>query len=1340
MPEYSSRFPQGRPVDHGLVRGADCLGVPHTLSGRSHGDPFPLPLPGSCGLQSPTMPGKSVSAAFGRQVGEALKSLNALDAPTSALASFAPPLPATLPQLSVINRVAARVARQGVPPPDLDGAAALRELLKSKDLYTAAPCNVKTYVAANFKVLHNAVPARPLRDRLPPVGRHIMDHASEFICRSPKELDELVDSGDMAPVYPYWDVVIASNRAKRMDLFKRLMHVGLVGFRRRIQARASLFFVGKKDGSLRLVVDGREASSLHRRPPHASLGSATAVSAIDFTSAGSRRSVSAWGASADLLQGFYQMTWKRMGSWFGFDFPASAEDFGVSAIYDESLDRYVEVDPSTMLFPCYEGLPPGWSWSLFFCNMVTADAMAVGVSRALGIPSSRVCFAEERMPAPRLSDHKVVCACYVDNGNIVGSDKAVVNKALSGFLEELDHRKLVAHEIVHASPRFECGGALFDFDIAWCSPKPRRVWRLYKSIGELLRIGGATGDAVRVIAGHIVHLFMLLRPALASLHLIYRFINQFGSEFASFSQPLRRELRTIRGLILLVGVDLALPWCEVAFCSDACPSGYAVSEARLPVATVSKIAAVREKWRFKQLTDQVLISHVADRLGQPCHFGAAGTLADFAAAAGPPPASSGASLCQRFGPRAIEEAGPVVVPLPDDVLDENRWKLVVKGSFMYDEPIHMLEGRTTLVGLKRMTRSADRHGYRFLSIGDNLSSLIALEKGRAQNFALLGLTRTAAARQIACDLRQFHRYSESKRNPTDFDSRAVERGDIVRGQTVHGAGVRWAPPIPSVIPRGPRFRAQLQLDRLVHHSFRPFDSPHSHSQIAASSALSHSNCSVAPPPSSLHADCSVAPPPPVPLASLLPRRIRKRKSRAVLEIFAGTARLSGACRFLGLHVAAPIELVRGEWCDLSDPRVVAVIKLWIRQRRVWYVHFATPCTPWSVATARSAAQHHLQEGLQTAHVTLQLLDLCHRCRVHWSVENPHSSALWRWAPLATFFTKTKSTSVTIDCCQYGCRYRKTTRIQTSIHKLSSLAARCNSSHTHEVLQGTVMVHRPDHPPKCFWKTRLASPYPPMLCDAWARILLEVAPLAARADGHPLGPQDRDSARHGGPLVHPDWERALIRAAFPGPRHPEGRQAPPPVPEPWHPRRAPLDSPPEWWCEQLAWGDKRKFEYPVSFFSSPRAYRKAHTAWEREIGLAKGQAPLRTPAEGWSARLRRPALPPAQEGPARHEAGLRSRPRRVQGLGGGEQGRDPLAGPEGPGHESLRPHAVLSRRGHLRRQDRALRDHVRRCVESEGSARVCDSSQGARGFRSRVARRAARSLPMGGSGCDRRFLG
>jgi hypothetical protein len=38
-----------------------------------------------------------------------------------------------------------------------------------------------------------------------------------------------------------------------------------------------LFCAGKKDGSLRLIVDGREPSSFHRRPPHSALGAPAGV-------------------------------------------------------------------------------------------------------------------------------------------------------------------------------------------------------------------------------------------------------------------------------------------------------------------------------------------------------------------------------------------------------------------------------------------------------------------------------------------------------------------------------------------------------------------------------------------------------------------------------------------------------------------------------------------------------------------------------------------------------------------------------------------------------------------------------------------------------------------------------------------------------------------------------------------------------------------------------------------------------------------------------------------------------------------------------------------------------
>ena len=126
----------------------------------------------------------------------------------------------------------------------------------------------------------------------------------------------MIDSGDIAPVYPYWDVNLRRSKKLRTFLFRRLLELGLVGLRRRCRSRASIFFAKKKDGTQRMVIDGREPSSLHSRPPHVGLGSASAVSSLDIsglmtvTAAGFTSPVH--GASADLRQGFYQMQWLEM--------------------------------------------------------------------------------------------------------------------------------------------------------------------------------------------------------------------------------------------------------------------------------------------------------------------------------------------------------------------------------------------------------------------------------------------------------------------------------------------------------------------------------------------------------------------------------------------------------------------------------------------------------------------------------------------------------------------------------------------------------------------------------------------------------------------------------------------------------------------------------------------------------------------------------------------------------------------------------------------------------------------------------------------------------------------
>ena len=82
----------------------------------------------------------------------------------------------------------------------------------------------------------------------------------------------------------------------------------------------------------------------------------------------------------------------------------------------------------------------------------------------------------------------------------------------------------------------------------------------------------------------------------------------------------------------------------------------------------------------------------------------------------------------------------------------------------------------SLFGLRRAPRSWLNHGKRVATIGDNLVSICAFEKGRAKSWALNALARRAASYQIAARIRWHSRHVESKRNVADAGSRLHETG------------------------------------------------------------------------------------------------------------------------------------------------------------------------------------------------------------------------------------------------------------------------------------------------------------------------------------------------------------------------------------------------------------------------------------------------------------------------------------------------------------------------------------------------------------------------------------
>ncbi|CAK0843436.1 unnamed protein product, partial [Prorocentrum cordatum] len=290
-----------------------------------------------------------------------------------------------------------------------------------------------------------------------------------------------------------------------------------------------------------------------------------------------------------------------------------------------------------------------------------------------------------------------------------------------------------------------------------------------------------------VLVGHIVHHCQLLRFGLSVLDKVWAFMSESGGKEVRLWASVRWELEVPSWLVFLAEARLSAEPASIAFCGDSSAVGYALHVTSVSGPEFRAVARYRERWRF----DAVERSDDG--------WGAVGSwTAEWRASPDPAGSLSGGPRDLGGGPaircrpwrdietveRPAEEVG--IPPLPDALLASQRWAMVIKGAWQHDGVIHEKEGRVLLMGLVRASRCVGLHGKRVLSIGDNLSSLCSFEKGRSGSFALRRLCQRAGALSIGCELDWSLRYVESKRNPTDFDSRAADRGELAAGCSVAG--------------------------------------------------------------------------------------------------------------------------------------------------------------------------------------------------------------------------------------------------------------------------------------------------------------------------------------------------------------------------------------------------------------------------------------------------------------------------------------------------------------------------------------------------------------------------
>ena len=718
-------------------------------------------------------------------------------------------------RVSALDRVTSQVRMLGDAPATLPGSEAVKQMLSSSSCVRLDRSDtVRPFVLEHVHVLQSPVGSVTLRPLLSDDASAFLDDAVGTMMKSD---EQLVSTGadELRFAKPYSDPRLRRGEPDLDRLARRLHAAGLVTYAKARRGTVGVFTVGKKDKTLRLVFDCRYVNCLFREPPWTPLTTPASLSDLRLHghpgSSGTEQPLSCSSAEGayeggfgalDLVDGFYQFQVDNLCSFFSLDTELDAWENGIYSFYDDATGETSPTEEGDLVVPCLSTLPMGWSWAVFFCQDVLlqrcrrADALFLGLS---GIPSCPRIVVDRSRVSP-LAKGKVWWLPYVDNGNVWAWDQEDAKEALRCLALAFDEVGLRYKVECAACSRGECIG--YDFDTAGRAVrnKASRIWRLHQGARALALQGHCTPKVMQVACGLLTHALGLRRCALSILESSYAFAGEANDVPLDFGLEVRDELLTAAYVLLVVECQLGRPPCRTVYLTDASLEGFALVETIADATEVESAVQVRERWRFRHhkvwTTGEVRAvphSQVPERAA----------IGSFEAWADAEEVPEDVALLRASRRRALA-AVPLEVnasqppelddllgfePLPPSLLRAGRWTSVVAGAWKRFNRIHEREARASLLGLRRSAHTRSHHGSLVLSIGDNLSEICCMEKGRAKNRSLNQQARRAASLQIGAGIDWRRRHCCSDENHADDGSRLADAGAIPPGAMVYGPAV-----------------------------------------------------------------------------------------------------------------------------------------------------------------------------------------------------------------------------------------------------------------------------------------------------------------------------------------------------------------------------------------------------------------------------------------------------------------------------------------------------------------------------------------------------------------------
>ena len=629
------------------------------------------------------------------------------------------------------------VQQMGEPDP-ISGTEALRQL-RAFDGYGECqiPDTVKTYSPDLLSLPDQGNQAIPLETLLGSDGRDIV---GEFVRTRLLNADEArIARGRSGVDKAYSDPRLRDPKVYR-GFVKRLIGADLIEMSVETpKERVEVFFVGKKDGRLRMVVDCRLSNTHFKPPDKVTLCTAEALSRIEIEQ-GTELVV----CTADLKDAFYHFSLpEELRPYFGMR-SLLAGELGLLEI------NGVAVTPTTRVHPRLKVLPMWWSHALWWCQCIHQRIVGeAGATRDLCL--------EDRSTVPSGS---IMHIEYVDNYIVLGTSKEEVQRLSQQGVAALRNKGLVVHEEETSEKEIKILG--WEFKQNLFRPLPKRLWKVIAAIKQVLVSGSIPGRQLEKIVGHAAFICLGRREALSIFGETYTFIQRCYHRPKRVWKSVRRELQIFSSISPLLWRDLSISWSREVTAIDASDWGLGATSAVFEQQEVRSLGKHSERWRF-----------------------------DIDSLAKPRASTFGAELshdCDEAGSvawAACEEQVPGLKPIRivEEKSQGDRFQLIrlktlqkswrVTGRYKWKraEPIPVLEARAALHGVKHTLRKQSNFGKRHLILSDSITAVCSLDRGRGRAFKMRRVSQQVGALSLATHSSFHFRWLPSEWNPADGPSR-----------------------------------------------------------------------------------------------------------------------------------------------------------------------------------------------------------------------------------------------------------------------------------------------------------------------------------------------------------------------------------------------------------------------------------------------------------------------------------------------------------------------------------------------------------------------------------------